>query len=112
MEDQYYKDGKTIHCEKCGGDYYEGDFPFCKGSIEDHDKMHGFDDAFTPYVDVQLLDKKDPRCTSTNELGMRGVPIGSRSERRQLMKELGLQFGSQKFDSRGKKIYFDQKRGR
>jgi hypothetical protein len=59
--------------------------------------------------DVQLLDKKDPRCTSTNELGMRGVPIGSRSERRQLMKKLGLQFGSQKFESRGKKMYFDQK---
>lgn len=98
-----------ITCDKCGGEYGIGDFPFCKGNKEDHGKMHGFDDAFEPYVDVQLLDKKDPRCTSTNELGMRGVMINSRSERRQLMKEQGLQFGSQKFEDRGKRRYYDQK---
>jgi hypothetical protein len=103
------KKREMIPCEKCGGVYGIGDFPFCKGSKQDHGKMHGFDEAFEPYVDVQLLEKKDPRCTSTNALGMRGVMINSRSERRQLMKEQGLQYGSQKFEDRGKKQYYDQK---
>lgn len=105
--EQEYVDDKTIHCKRCGSDYQEGAFPFCKGNPEDHGSMGGFDDPFEPYVDVQLLDRKDPRCTSTNELGMRGVPIGSRSERRKIMKEQELQFGSQKFDDRGKRITFD-----
>jgi hypothetical protein len=91
---------QKIRCEKCGGEYGIGDFPFCKGSPSDHGPMTGFDDAFEPYVDVQLLDRNDPRCTSVNELGIRGVPIASRSERRQLMREQGLQFGTQKFDEK------------
>lgn len=107
---QEYVDSKHIKCEECGTTYAEGDFPFCKGIPERHGKMHGFDDAFEPYVDVQLLDRKDPRCDSTNELGMRGVMINSRSERRKLMQEQGVQFGSQKFDDRGRKLYFDQRK--
>lgn len=103
------KKTEMISCEKCGGEYGIGDFPFCKGNKQDHGKMHGFDDAFEPYVDVQLLQSTDSRCTSKNELGMRGVQINSRSERRQLMKEQGLQFGSQRFEDRGKKQYYDQK---
>ncbi len=56
--------------------------------------------------DTQLLSVKDPRCTSVNELGIRGVPINSRSERQAIMKSEGLQFGSQKFDTkRGKVLY-------
>jgi len=98
--------GKWSHCEKCCATVGIGAFPFCKGDPDDHGPMTGFDDAFEPYVDVQLLDRKDPRCTSTNELGIRGVPIGSRSERRSLMKEKDLQYGTQKFDEkRGKVIY-------
>jgi hypothetical protein len=72
--------------------------------------MHGFDEAFTPYCDVQLLDRKDPRVDSVNELGMPGVMINSRSERRRIMREKELQYGTQKFDSRGKTLYFDQGR--
>lgn len=95
---------ETITCEKCGIEYGIGDFPFCKGG---HGKMSGFDEAFEPYVDIQLLQKRDPRNTSENELGMRGVPINSRSERRAIMKEQGLQYGTQKFDEkRGKVKYF------
>lgn len=105
-EEQFYKDDKTIHCEKCGGDYTEGAFPFCKGRVEDHGEMGGFDDAFEPYVDTQILDRKDPRCDSVDARGVRGVQINSRSERRQLMKSLGLQYGSQKFEERGKRLYF------
>jgi hypothetical protein len=111
VEEQHYIDetGKGVACDKCGGTYYEGEFPFCKGSPADHGKMHGFDEAFEPYVDIQLLSKKDPRCTSVNEFGQRGVPINSRSERRALMKAEGLQYGSQKFDTkRGKIRYVDQ----
>ena len=97
---------QTYTCEKCGGEVKIGDFPFCRGNKEDHGPMHGFDDAFTPYVDIQLLPRTDPRCTSVNELGIRGVPINSRSERRAFMKELGLQYGTQKFDDkRGKVLY-------
>jgi hypothetical protein len=106
-EQEYVEgDHKSIKCEKCGGTYYEGDFPFCKGSPTDHGKMHGFDDSFEPYVDTQILTSKDPRCTSVDHLGRRGVQINSRSERRALMKEQGLQFGTQKFEERGKKLYF------
>lgn len=97
---------EKVKCEKCGSEYGVGQFPFCKGRPEDHGTMSGFDDAFEPYVDVQLLDRKDPRCDSVNPQGIRGVMINSRSERRQLMKELGLQYGSQKFEERGKRLYF------
>jgi hypothetical protein len=100
-----------VFCEKCGSVYGKGGFPFCKGYPESHGKMHGFDEAFEPYVDVQLLDRKDPRCTAVNEQGVRGVPISSRSERRQIMKEQGLQFGTQKFDERrGRVQTWDMKR--
>lgn len=109
LYDQEYVDDKTVKCERCGSTYKEGDFPFCKGIPENHGPMHGFDDAFEPYVDVQLLDRKDPRCDSVNELGMRGVMINSRSERRKIMEEQGLQFGTQKFEDRGKRLTFDQK---
>lgn len=97
---------EKIRCEKCGGEYGIGDFPFCRGRREDHGEMHGFDDAFEPYIDTQLLDRKDPRCTSVDARGVRGVSIDSRSTRRKLMKEQNLQFGSQKFEDRGKKLYF------
>jgi len=104
LKQEYVEDG--IKCEKCGGVFGKGSFPFCKGNPEDHGPMHGFDDSFTPYVDIQLLPKNDPRCTSVNELGIRGVPIGSRSERRAIMREQGLQYGTQKFDEkRGKVLY-------
>lgn len=108
MDNQHYTpDGKTVHCDKCGGDYVEGDFPFCKGRVEDHGRGDGFDAPFEPYVDIQLLPRTDPRCTDANELGIRGVPIRSRSDRRALMRELGLQFGTQKFEDRGKRKFFD-----
>ncbi len=97
---------ETVKCDKCGGEYGIGQFPFCRGNVQDHGQMQGFDDAFEPYVDTQLLDRKDPRCDSVDSRGVRGVMINSRSERRQLMKSLGLQYGSQKFDERGKKLYF------
>ncbi len=74
--------GKAVHCDVCGGTYREGDFPFCRGNPAGHGAMSGFDDAFEPYVDTQILDHKDPRCTGINEIGIRGVPINSRSERR------------------------------
>ena len=108
-EEQTYTEDNGVKCEKCGGTFYEGDFPFCRGDKAAHGKMYGFDESFEPYVDIQLLPKKDPRCTSVNEHGLRGVPISSRSERRALMKELGLQYGTQKYDEkRGKVRYLDQ----
>jgi hypothetical protein len=102
---------EKVKCEKCGGEYGIGDFPFCKGNQSDHGAMSGFDDAFEPYVDVQLLDRKDPRCDGVNERGVRGVTINSRSERRAWMKRLDLQYGNQKFEERGRTQYYDM-RGR
>jgi hypothetical protein len=83
-----------------------GAFPWCKGNPDDHGEMSGFDDGFEPYVDTQILDRKDPRCDSVDPRGVRGVLINSRSERRRLMKEQNLQYGTQKFDERGRKLYF------
>lgn len=102
---------ETVKCEKCGGKYGIGDFPFCRGNVQDHGQMHGFDQAFEPYVDTQLLDRKDPRCDGVDGRGVRGVTIYTRSQRRNLMKQLGLQFGSQKFEKRGKKehMFFDMR---
>lgn len=97
---------ELVRCEKCGGEYGIGSFPFCRGNVQDHGQMSGFDDPFEPYTDTQILDRKDPRCDSVDQRGVRGVFIGSRSERRRLMKEQGLQYGSQKFEERGKKLYF------
>jgi hypothetical protein len=106
---QEYDENGDVKCEKCGGTYKEGDFPFCKGSPSDHAPPSGFDEAFTPYVDIQLLSRGDSRVDSVNALGIPGVQINSRSERRQLMKELGLQYGTQKFDEkRGKVLYGGQ----
>lgn len=106
--EQEYVDetGQGVKCEKCGGTYGSGDYPFCKGYPESHGKMGGHNDPFTPHVDIQLLDRNDPRCTGVNELGIRGVPLTSRGDRARIMKEQGLQFGTQKFDEkRGKVLY-------
>jgi len=97
---------EKVLCEKCGAEYGVGQFPFCKGLPSDHGTMSGFDEGFEPYVDTQLLDRKDTRCDSVDPRGVRGVAINSRSERRNLMKSLGLQYGSQKFEERGKRLYF------
>ena len=90
-------------CEDCGGEIVVGDWPICNGDPGKHVRVElNFHIGFEPYVDTQLLPREDPRCTSVNELGIRGVPIGSRSERNAIMKEQGLQFGTQKFDVRGR----------
>lgn len=97
----------TVKCDECGSDIRIGSWPFCGGDATKHSSVgDSWHDGFTPYIDCQLLDKSDPRCTEVNHLGMRGVMINSRSERRQIMKEKGLQLGSQKFEERGKKLYF------
>ncbi len=96
---------ERVKCEKCGAIYGIGDFPFCRGRKEDHGPMSGFDEAFEPYIDTQLLDRKDSRCDAVDERGVRGKYIGSRSERRNLMKMLGLQYGTQKFEQRGRKHF-------
>jgi hypothetical protein len=96
-------------CEKCGAILEVGCWPFCGGDASKHTKgdMDGFDQPFLSYVDTQLIEAKDPRCDGVNERGVRGVTINSRSERRAWMKQLGLQYGSQRFENRGKTKYFD-----
>ena len=93
-------------CDACGGELKVGDWPFCRGDSSKHVPAPGFGDEPLDYIDVQLLDRNDPRCDAVNELGIRGVHITSRGQRREIMRELGLQYGSQKFEDRGKKLYF------
>ncbi len=33
---RYLDAEKPVFCEKCKGYYFIGDFPFCKGRVEDH----------------------------------------------------------------------------
>ena len=106
MEGKDHEKDSWSHCARCCARVHIGDFPFCKGNKTDHGPMYGFDEAFEPYVDCQLLPQKDPRCNSKDELGRVGVMINSRSERRRIMKEQELQYGTQKFEDRGKKFYF------
>ena len=97
----------TDVCDICGGEIHLGDWPFCGGDPSKHVRAESFgDDPMEPYVDIQLLDRKDPRCDSEGPFGTRGVRITSRGQRRQLMRELGLQYGSQRFEERGRKFVF------
>lgn len=34
--DWYRRHAQSSTCEKCGGNVYEGDWPFCKGDPADH----------------------------------------------------------------------------
>lgn len=31
-----YHPGEWVHCDNCGGGYYTGDWPWCKGNPRDH----------------------------------------------------------------------------
>lgn len=33
--------GPTVHCDECGGNYYIGQWPFCKGDRAAHGKPSG-----------------------------------------------------------------------
>jgi len=89
-------------CDECGMIYTIGEWFRCP-----HGCVSRFgEDPFDSYVDIQILDRKDPRIDAKNELGIPGVLITSRSQRRQLMKEKALQYGTQKFEDRGKRKYF------
>lgn len=35
---EMYERPKTVACERCGGHYTEGDWPWCKGNKADHDR--------------------------------------------------------------------------
>lgn len=73
-------------------------FPFCGGDPSKHVMVDRYyHEGFEPYIDIHLLDRKDPRVLlegKRNEAGIPGILVESRGHRRQLMRELGLQFGS------------------
>lgn len=82
-------------CEKCGEEVQVGDWPYCP-----HGALREGQGGFGPmeaYVDADILDRKDPRVANygyrTAE-GRPGLLIETRSDRRKLMRELGLQYGS------------------
>ena len=98
----------VVTCDECGAELRVNDWPFCKGDKSKHVQVgDNFHDGFEPYVDCQLLDSKDPRCTAVDSLGRRGVPITTPGDRQVIMREQGLQFGTQKFEDRGKRRYVD-----
>ena len=94
------ENGKDV-CEECGGEICVGDWPFCGGDKAKHVPMENFGLPPLDYIDIQLLPRNDPRVDSVDRLGIPGVHITSRAQRQQIMKEQGLQFGTQKFDRRG-----------
>lgn len=89
------EDQKTgVFCDECGHEMQVGEFPFCRGDASKHQKGMGGFDSFEPYVDADILPGHDPRRTHKDPYGRRGIMINTRTERRQLMKEFGLQYGS------------------
>lgn len=92
------RDGVTVLiCDACHGERRPGDWPHCDGKPDGHIPGHFGYDAFEPYVDADLLSRQDPRVAKggyRNEAGRPGILIESRSQRKALMKECGLQFGS------------------
>jgi len=88
-------------CERCGGKRIIGDAPWCNGDPADHVRekaqTYGFA-PMDPYVDADILDRKDPRVAQggyRNSEGRPGILIETRSDRRKLMRERGLQYGSE-----------------
>lgn len=49
-------DEKIIHCEKCGGDYTFGAFPFCKGNPRDHGSWDTAEQPCAPFDSENLTD--------------------------------------------------------
>ena|SRR5260221_2093666 len=93
VESPDYKeiDGKLI-CVGCGKERRMGEWAWCP-----HGFGNGGLDPMEPYVDSDLLDRKDPRVALggyKNEYGRPGVLIETRSDRKKLMREKGLHFGS------------------
>ena len=87
-------------CEKCGAELKIGSWPFCKGAQNDHAPgMFGFD-PFQSYVDEHILsDGKDIGPNLAGEI-VQGTRIDTRSERRKIMKEEGLEWKGRKYGSR------------
>lgn len=84
-------------CIRCGKIIEVGDWPSCTGDPSDHVMEHAFGyNPMEPYVDADILDRKDPRVEKggyRNAEGRAGILIETRSDRKRLMKERGLQFG-------------------
>ena len=99
--------GKPTKCDECGAVMEIGSWPFCNGDSGKHEPVGSFGHDSLDYYDVQLLPTGDPRKNCIDPVtGMRAVHITSRGERQKLMKEQGVQFGTQKFDRPVGKLYF------
>lgn len=59
-------EGKTVKCEKCGGEYTFGDFPFCSGDPKDHGRWMTADQPCEEFVD-EMCDTEPRRFSSTRE---------------------------------------------
>jgi hypothetical protein len=100
-------EAKAVVCDDCGTELKVGAWPFCKGDKDAHKPTERFGLESLDYYDVQLLDNKDPRKNCVDPVtGMRAIHITSRGERQKLMKEKGVQFGTQKFDRQVGKLWF------
>lgn len=84
---------QKVTCPECNKEYGIGDWPFCKGTGDHAHANFGYE-PLEPYVDCELLPPSDPRCVYRGELGRKGVLIETRSDRQRLMRETGVQIGS------------------
>ena len=86
-----------MKCDVCGHQLEIGQWPFCKGSKEDHlGPMGGFEDPMEPYDDWNITSEAD------------SVLITTRSQRRKLMDKQGLDY-RKKGHRLGQTMYFFQK---
>lgn len=88
-------ESKSEVCDKCGGDYFIGDWPYCNGDGDHKRGSFGFD-PFTPYVDPHILPNGRDIGPAANGEIMRGTKIESREHRKAIMKQHGLHWKGRK----------------
>lgn len=96
--DYYYskKRGGNV-CVRCDGLRQPGDWPHCSGNPQDHVPGKFGNDPFKGYVDEHILpDGRDIGPNGAGEI-VQGTRIDTRSERKRLMKENGLEYKGRRY---------------
>lgn len=97
-----------IHCDKCGKEWEEGDFPFCKGQQSDHIRSGRFSlDPFHGYVDPMLPGSEREVGIDLGGNTVEGIRLDSRDQRDRIMRENNLVSGGKV--NRKKRSHFDEK---
>jgi len=99
--------GPSYICDKCRSQVSIGDWPYCKGSANDHKPGgKGGYAPFEEYIDPHILPYSDSRARETGfnrHLGrnIMGTRITSREQRRKLMKDNNIDFAPRPYGGGG-----------